>query len=414
MYTFKETISEQEFEAFAARYSCAPIQQTLAWPKLKSNWKSVLCGIYKDNTLCGAAMVLIRKLLPGFSVAYCPRGPLLDYSDMQAVKAFADGAKALCKKHGAYELSCDPLIPYGLTLPNIDEKNYYNPYDTQQGKQQFENLVNAGFRHGGFGKSLHDTLQPRFNAMIPLCNADGEPLTAQQLKKNLPSRMRTYFGAFSEARGLYYEKAELTEENFKLFESVLQKTEERQNISLRNSDYFKQLCDSFGAENAEIAFRRCNVSVYLRTLRERLAKEPENEEKLLAQIAEAEEIIAQEGEVITLAALLNVYPPNKEGIRIAEYLYGGTDLRRFAAFRAMPGLLYEQCLLCIERGCHYLNLGGFAGTFDDGLFNFKNHFNPLCIEYAGEFTLVIDPLKYTLMSKALPTLKKVYKKLFAR
>ncbi len=414
MYTFKENINEQAFEAFVSSYSCAPIQQSLAWPKLKSNWKHVLCGVYKDEELCGTALILIRNLLPGFSTAYCPRGPLLDYSDKQAVKAFVDGAKALCKKHGAYELSIDPLIPYGLTLPSLDEKAYYNPYDTAVGHAQHEALVEAGFRHGGFGKALHDTLQPRFNAMIALRDAQGEPLTAQALKKNMPSRMRTYFGGFREARGLYYEKAELTDENFALFENVLQKTEERQNISLRNAAYFKQLCESFGAENAEISFQRCNVSVYLKTLNERLAKEPENEEKIKALIAEAEQVIAEDGETVTLAAVLTVYPPNKDGIRIAEYLYGGTDLRRFAAFRAMPSLLYDQCLYCIEKGCHYLNLGGFAGTFDDGLFNFKNHFNPLCIEYAGEYTLVIDSMKYTLMKKAMPTLKKVYRKIFAR
>lgn len=414
MYTFKENINQQDFENFAASYSCAPIQQTLAWPKLKRNWKSVFCGVYKDDVLCGAALVLIRNLLPGFSTAYCPRGPLLDYSDEEAVKAFTDGARELCKKHGAYELLVDPLIPYGLTLPNIDEKNYYNPYNIEQGQKQHETLVKAGFRHGGFGKSLHDTLQPRFNAMIPLCNADGEPLSAQALKKNLPSRMRTYFGGFRDARGLYCEKAELTDENFKLFETVLQKTEERQNISLRNAAYFKQLCEAFGEGNAEIYFQRCNVNVYLKTLRDRLAKEPENAEKINEQIAEAEKVIAEDGEVITLAAVLTVFPPNKDGIRIAEYLYGGTDLSRFAPFRAMPGLLFDQCLICIERGVHYLNLGGLAGTFDDGLFNFKNHFNPMFLEYAGEFTLVIDPLKYNIMTKAMPTLKKVYRKIFAR
>lgn len=413
MYTFKENISEQEFESFVASFSTAPIQQTLAWGKLKNNWQSVLCGLYKDDRLCGAALILIRKLLPGFSCAYCPRGPLTDLNAPEAVQAFAQGMKDLCKKHGVYEITVDPLLPVGLTLPDLDEKAYFNPYNTADSQAAFDALVAAGFRHGGFGKELHATLQPRFNAMIPLRTADGTKLTAAQLKKNYRTKIRSYFGAFRQLRGLYFEKAEPTEENLKLFESILQQTEQRQNISLRGGNYFKLLTESFG-EDACLAFEKCYIPDYLKTLRERLQKEPENEEKLREQLADAEKVMAEHGETVTLAATLTVFPPNRDGVRIAEYLYAGSDLRIFPAFSATLCALYDLCQLSIEKDCHFLNLGGFAGTFDDGLFTFKNHFNPLCTEYAGEFTLVINPLKYNLMTKAMPLLKKVYKAIFGK
>jgi len=413
MYIFKENISENEFCEFIKKTGFAPIQQTSAWAILKDNWQNFRCGLYEDEALIGVALILTRRLMPGFTCAYCPRGPVTDFGNTEAVKAFADGVREFCKKRGIYEITIDPQIVIGLTLPDMAEDAYFNPFDVEEGKRQFENLVASGFTHKGFGKDLHSTLQPRFNAMIPLCKKDGTPLSPDALKKNYRSKIRKYYGSFQTSRGLFFEKAAPTDEELKTFKTIIQSTEQRQKISLRGEEYFRLLSEGFGDE-ACFAFEKCDVSKYIAALKERLEKEPENREKLLSQLEEAERVVAEKGSIATLAALLTVFPPNEEGVRVAEYLYAGSDLTSFPAFRATLCGLYEQCLICIEKGCHFLDLGGFAGTFDDGLFEFKNQFNPICTEYAGEFTMVISPVKYKFMNKALPTLKKIYKKLFGR
>ena len=88
MYQFKADIPVSEFTEFIESTSFAPIQQTEEWTKLKANWKNSFCGIYKDDTLCGVALILIRTLMPGFNYAYCPRGPVMDLTDSEMVKAF--------------------------------------------------------------------------------------------------------------------------------------------------------------------------------------------------------------------------------------------------------------------------------------------------------------------------------------
>lgn len=191
---------------------------------------------------------------------------------------------------------------------------------------------------------------------------------------------------------------------------MIKQTEQRQNISLRGESYFRLLSQAF-AGNASFMFVKTDVTVYIDGLKKRLAKEPENAEKINQQIGEAEKIMAERGKIVPLAALLTVFPPNSEGPRIAEYLYAGSDLTVFSSFCATMCGVNEVCLESIKRGCHFLNLGGFAGTFDDGLYDFKRQFNPLCVEYAGEFDLVINAAKNSLMTKYLPQLKKLYKKL---
>ena len=64
MYSFKENIPVGDFEEFVSHSSFAPIQQTKAWAELKNNWEHFFCGIYRDETLCGVCLILVRKILP--------------------------------------------------------------------------------------------------------------------------------------------------------------------------------------------------------------------------------------------------------------------------------------------------------------------------------------------------------------
>lgn len=409
MYTFKANISVDEFNGFVEKASFAVIQQTESWSKLKSNWKSTFCGIYKDESVAGVALILTRTLLPGFTYAYCPRGPIMDYTDREAVKAFADGVKEYCKKNGIYLLKIDPTVVVGKTLPDMEKDKYFDPFDLEKGKAEFDSIVSAGFKHKGFGKSLDSATQPRYNALIPLKDESGTPLTPAQFKKNYKTKIRKYLGTFQSARGLFYEEAEHTQENIALFKKILSNTESRQSIALRNEEYFSLLADAFG-DDAYFAFEKCDVPVYIENLKKRYEKEPENREKLTEQIENASSVMNERGKTVPLAALLTVYPPNKEGVRIAEYLYAGSDLTVFSSFCATLCGLCRQCSLCVERGCDFLDLGGVSGTFDDGLFDFKNPFNPIIVEYAGEFDLVVNGMKYSLMEKWLPVLKKAYSK----
>lgn len=410
MYHFRAPISEEIFDKFIQSASFAPISQTSAWGKLKREWTSVCCGLYRNEELCGAALLLMRRLLPGFTYAYCPRGPVMDLTDPEAVAAFVNGIRTFCRKKGCYLIKIDPPVVVGKTLPDLPVEQYLDPFDTAKGEKAFATLLSCGFRHKGFPKEMGSTIQPRFHAYIPLKDAAGRPLNAAQLKKNYKVKLRKYLGSFQPSRGLFYQKAAPCEETIALFKEILSATEERQQITLRSKSYFQLLASAFGP-SAHFAFTYCQISRYIDFLRQRIEANDLQRVYLHQQLLHAEEMQQQHGQIIPLAALLTVYPPNHQGLRAAEYLYAGSDLSRFPSFNAMLCGLCSQCLLCIEQGCDLLNLGGLSGNFDDGLYQFKSGFNPIIVEFAGEFDLVLHPLKYHFMEKAFPTLKSVYRML---
>ncbi|UNT93967.1 aminoacyltransferase [Allobaculum sp. Allo2] len=67
--------------------------QSYNWAAVKSNWDHLHCGLYKNDTLCATALVLIKALPFGFTMMYIPRGPILDYDDPEVIKQFFDGLK---------------------------------------------------------------------------------------------------------------------------------------------------------------------------------------------------------------------------------------------------------------------------------------------------------------------------------
>ena len=57
-----------------------------------------------------AALVLLRRLMPGFTMAFCPMGPVGAQNDREAMQCFVDGIRAYCKKAGVYQFKMMPPL----------------------------------------------------------------------------------------------------------------------------------------------------------------------------------------------------------------------------------------------------------------------------------------------------------------
>ena len=55
-------------------------------------------------------------------------------------------------------------------------------------------------------------------------------------------------------------------------------------------------------------------NTYIENLEKRFEKEPDMRDKITEQIADAKKVLSERGEIVPLAALLTVYPPNKTGV----------------------------------------------------------------------------------------------------
>ncbi len=408
-FNLKE-ISENEFTTFAKNQKIGCPLQTVGWGKVKEDaWTSMFVGLYDENeTMHAASMILVRKIISGFKMAYLPRGPIFDEWCQEKISAFAEGMKTVMKNHGITYYVMDPVLIHKSSSIGGHEDEIFNLWKNPE--EEFNNINNmlkkAGLKHKGFSKKLSETIQPRINVFVPLAKDENNFLSMDELKKTFNKRTRECIGSYHEKRGISFEKVEPTEENIRILSDFVQLTADKKNINLRGESYFKKICEYMG-EDATIYFAYADLNKYIEFLSAKRTSEVN--EKLEKEIKELEEMKATKGEKVVLCAMLHIFPPNEEGIRIVDYIYSGTDIS-LAAFRNLQiasGLMYFTMGDCIERKCQYLNLGGIHYIGDDDLYKFKARFNSLIYEYGGEWDGVISKGKYLIISKMIPVAKKM-------
>lgn len=105
--------------------------QTRAWGELKSRfgWSAHRVAIETDGALSAGAQILFRRLAPGMTLAYVPRGPIAAPDDRGALSHILDATFALARSHGAFALKLEPnwLHASAVQLPeklNIEPGTY--------------------------------------------------------------------------------------------------------------------------------------------------------------------------------------------------------------------------------------------------------------------------------------------------
>ena len=113
--TFK-TIDDQTLNQFVFNHPKEHFMQTAHWGKIKSMqgaWSYTCVGLYEENQLTAAAMLLLRKIpVFGSKICYAPRGFMIDYNDMNLVKTFTEQLVKWAKKQNICYIMCDPDVYY--------------------------------------------------------------------------------------------------------------------------------------------------------------------------------------------------------------------------------------------------------------------------------------------------------------
>lgn len=104
-YRFVTSINKNEYDAFVQSSPYVNLLQSYDWALIKHNWKHIHTGVYKDEKLVGAGLVLIKELPLKMSMFYIPRGPILDFKDKEMVSFYFEELKKEAKKHHFYLLS---------------------------------------------------------------------------------------------------------------------------------------------------------------------------------------------------------------------------------------------------------------------------------------------------------------------
>lgn len=380
MYTFNSNLSKKEYDKFVENYPMASFMQEYNWAYVKDNWEHFHCGLYKNKKLVGVCLILVKNIFKNLNMFYIPRGFLIDFTNYDDLKAMTTNIKLLAKKNKAFAVKIDPnfcIRHYSFKGEKIKE-NYSIEYNIKN-----ENLIKLGYKNTGIHKEIGKNLQPQYNMIAPLCDINSNILKEEDILKTYKSKFKYYIGSFHEKRGITFE---ITNDinRVKDLVNLLKQTEKKQNISLRNEEYFKKIMKNY-KDSAYLVFGHIDLDKYLEFLKNNNAKDED--------INDAQKLKLENGNKMILSASLMLLPKNKEGIRTSEYLYAGNSLN-LTKLRVSTGVVFEILKFSMKNKCHYCNLGGIDGNLNDHLTIFKEKFNGQVLEFAGEYDLPVKKLIY--------------------
>ena len=400
MYIFKTGIPFEEHDAFVKKSELANLLQSSSWAKIKDNWKSEIVGVYEEERLVASALVLIRPLPLGLTMLYTPRGPILDYTNLELLEFFLKQMKKFGRRKKAIFLKMDPTIRY-RSFYMEDNDRIINA----DSSMKIAHLERFGAKWQGLTMDMITTVQPRFQA-----NVYKENFSEEILSKKTRQMLRT---ARNKGVSVRTGGMEMIDE----FARLMTLTEKRKGVSLRNADYYRKLLatypnDSFVMlaelnlkellEKSQVRLKENETQIH--DLKENQIKKRHHLEELhnslTREVEELSEKVETIGEKVIIAGTLSVLFGAS-----SEILYAGMDE---SYKRYMPAYLtwFETICECFTRGANSSNMGGLEGSLNDGLLQFKNNFHPMIEEFVGEFDLPINPLLF----KAAETAYKIKKR----
>lgn len=398
MYIFKTNIDAKTHDDFVKQSPLCNLLQSSNWAKIKDNWDSCITGVYQKDKLVASGLILIKHLPLSFTMMYIPRGPIMDYENKELVKFYLKELKKWAKTKHCLFISFDPAIK--LREFDLDHKD--KP-DDQKALSIINNLQDNKAIYKGKTLKIEETIQPRFHMGL---------YYTDDLNSHLPkSTIKSCKAAIK--RHVNVKVADHSE--VEKFAKMIELTEKHKNVHLRNEEYFRKILDVY-KEDATLYLADVNVNTYKKELEDsiQIANDTLQNESATnnAKNKALQTIKNSEKELLTINDLASKYPNDTiiaGGLMVGfgntcEMLYAGRN-DDFNSFRPQYYLYTKKIEHSFKQGYQYVNMGGIEGTLDDGLSKFKANFNPVIIEYVGEFDLPVMPLLYKLAKFAQKNLK---------
>lgn len=390
-YKFVTNISKEEHDAFVSSHKFGSLMQLSNWATLKSSWTPYYVGVYKNTNdqdthgeLVASSLILVRSFPLGQKLAYCPRGPVVDYYNKDLTHFTLSSLKKFVKKLGAFQLRIDPLVVLREWMP--EEKNIVFPPEDREALEIVDQLKALGFEPTP--KDIPMAFQS-WNTFILESSDD-------YLERIAPSKKRKYKNAVK--YGCTLELA--THDQIPALAEFVKGVGERHGNAVRGEAYLRKLAEAYG-DAAKIFIATLNVNeeipkvqndiAELKSELETAGKKKKNtiaenlksKEKFLSILTDlkdkynADSPFLYNGKIIGWAALTININHSMEVLYVAR----NTDLDKF--FIADYGLL-DLTLRAREYGCSHCDFGGVLYLGDE-MSPYKIHCSTSYQEFIGEF-----------------------------
>jgi peptidoglycan pentaglycine glycine transferase (the first glycine) len=115
--TDREPLDSKTWNSFVAASPAGHLLQSWQWGQLKAafGWQAVRVGVEDGESLVAGAQVLFRSLplsFPYLSIAYVPKGPILDFGNQGILEALLSAIYRLARQKRAFLLKIEPELPH--------------------------------------------------------------------------------------------------------------------------------------------------------------------------------------------------------------------------------------------------------------------------------------------------------------
>lgn len=403
---FIENVDKDKYIKFTDNHQKSHFLQSYAWGQFCKRIKGQIpyyVGLENnDNNLVATALILLKKTPFGYSYGYCPRGFILDYSDLNLIKEFSSYLKQFMKDKKIIYIKFDPDISY----QDIDEEG--KPIEGGNNNYELYNyMLSLGYKHTGFYK-LYEGNQPRYTFRIDL-NKDWEEIETKMSKSFLKSVKRSEL----------YDFEIDNEPNVENFYHLIQCNSSKDDFDAHNLNYYKIFTEELEKEKLVKYF---NISIKPKNLINKFTKDIDNLKleleknkkrkiDIINQINKLEKDIeifnTLKEEKVIICSLICTYTKNRSW----SMFIGSNEVANltFAVTRSY----YEAIKDAYNKKYDFFDLFGTPGdphtTYKNlaKLHDFKRKFGDKYIEFIGEFDLVNNKLLY----KMLPCLLNVYRRI---
>ena len=398
--TIKE-INVNEFDSFANKHVLGSFYQTSNYGKLKEKegYKALYIGAYDNSNLVGAFLLLSKSISLNVKYGYSPRGFLIDYFNKDIFKDFTDSIKKYFHKKGYAFIKIDPII----ILNEVDK-------DGNKSLNNSTNELIITMEELGY-KKLKDNIY--FESMLPKYNPIINLKTFSF--NNLDAKLQKSINKISN-KGL-----SLIKGDFYNINSLYELTKRKED---KESNYYKSMYKIFDENNLiDLFLVEVDYHEYLLNLQDDHETEATINEKInkIFQMDPTNKNIYNE----KMLSDRKLYEINEEIAEVSkkiqnsifkEYVAGALVVKHnnvasiyisgFDKFynRLLPNhyLHYSIINYYKNEGLSFLDLNGITGDFTKtnpykGLNDFKLSWNPRIFEYIGEFDLIINQTKYSLL-----------------
>jgi len=207
-----EPLDDDAWDSFVSASPDGHLLQTSRWGALKARfgWGVERVALIDGDVIIAGAQALYPSLPFGLTLAYVPKGPLVDWHDERVVGTLLAALRQVARRHAAFCLRLEPDL--------LDEE-----------------ALTARFARHGFRPSPQ-AAQPRSTIIIDL-NREEDDILAR-FKRRTRQKIRS-----AASRGVIVRGG--TAADLPVFQSLLEETARRKDFAIHSAEFYRAVYDLF-------------------------------------------------------------------------------------------------------------------------------------------------------------------------